>query len=373
MHKAGLHLTVRPVYVRDFGYPNSKRKRMKMDQEVADTTAAVFAELLSGPTVDVYVGEEKRHWRLHCRLLSYHSEYLERELQRQWDAKVDNKNSESLRLDLPNADARGFELLISYFYRGQLERVADIPDPQEKYDYAVACHRLYVLCEQFGMTKLMNRAMDEYRRGLSDAGLVPDGLELADIYSRSPAGSPFRTLMTRIAARQILDPDGDKDAGDYRDCFATSADFAIQLINFIREETGGLDLQDPTEGEGCDYHEHTDGACHIEGKGLCNGSYLQHLIGIGKLPLSRGVDSPDTPTPRQRPKPERIKQLFKAKNDTDKEINPELPKDDSSKSDSSESDSKGHIFRAAADEVSPTSTPGRRAPTKLAVRSRNQP
>jgi len=282
MHKAGLHwLTVIPVYVRDFAYPNSKRKRMEMDQEVEDTTATVFAELLSGPTVDVYVGEQKRHWRLHCRLLSYHSEYLERELQRQWGAKVGSGDKasdgnmalspESLRLDLPNADARGFELLISYFYRGQLESVADIPDPQEKYEYAVACHRLYVLCEQFGMTKLMNRAMDEYRRGLSDAGLVPDGLELADIYGRSPAGSPFRTLMTRIAARQILDPDSDKDAGDYKDCFVANADFAIQLINFIKEETGGLDLQDPTEGEGCDYHEHTDGAkCHIKRKGLCN-------------------------------------------------------------------------------------------------------
>jgi hypothetical protein len=282
MRKAGLHrFTVGPVYFRDFGYPNSKRRRIEMDHEVADTTATVFAELLSGPTVDVYVGEEKRRWRLHCNLLSYHSEYLQRELQKQWDTRAgsgDQKSDdnvalspESLRLDLPNDDSRGFELLIKFMYQGQLENVADIPDSQEKYDYAVACHRLYVLCERFGMTKLMNRAMDQYRRGLSEAGLVPDGVELADIYDRSPTGSPFRTLMTRIAARQIMDPDSDKDAGDYRDCFASNPDFAIQLINSVKEETGGLDLKDPTEGDGCDYHEHTNGAdCHIKRKGLCN-------------------------------------------------------------------------------------------------------
>jgi hypothetical protein len=274
MHTPGLHwLAARPVYFRDFAYPNSKRKRIEMDQDVEDTTAAVFAELLSGPTVDVYLGKEKRHWRLHANLLSFHSEYLQRELQRQWDATAGNDKKsdaslrfEGLRLDLPDHDSRGFELLVKWFYQGRLGDVADIEDQQGKYDYAVACHRLYVLCEQFGMTKLMNRAMDQYRKGLRDASLVPDGEELADIYARSPPGSPFRTLMTRIAARQIMDPDSDKDAGDYRACFASNPDFAIQLINAIKDETGGLELKDPTEREGCDYHEHADGTvCHISG------------------------------------------------------------------------------------------------------------
>jgi hypothetical protein len=91
---------------------------------------------------------------------------------------------------LPNHDARGFELLVKWFYQGRLEDVADIRDPQEKYDYAAACHRLYALYEQFGITTLMNRAMDQYRKGLRDAGLVPDAGEMSDIYARSHTGSP---------------------------------------------------------------------------------------------------------------------------------------------------------------------------------------
>jgi BTB/POZ domain len=269
-------LTARPVYFRDFAYPNSKSKRIAMDQDVRGTTAAVFAELLSGPTVDVYLGEEQRHWTLHANLLSYHSEYLQRELQQQWDAKSDKSDvAPSLRLDLPTHDAKGFELLVKWFYQGRLDDVSDIGDAREKYEYAAACHRLYALCEQFAIPNLMNRAMDQYRKGLRDASLVPDAEEMSDIYARSPVKSPFRTLMTQIAARQIMDPDSDKDAVDYRECFASSPDFAIQLINAIRQQTGGLELSDPTEGEGCDYHEHDDNVvCYFEGGGLWLASRL---------------------------------------------------------------------------------------------------
>jgi hypothetical protein len=274
MHRSSFHwLTARPVYCRDFGYPNSKRRRLEMDQDVADATAAVFADLLSGPTVDVYLGEEKRHWTLHANLLSFHSEYLQKELAQQWDSRGGSNDkpdsNPGLRLDLPEHDPKGFELLVKWFYQGRLDDVVDMRDPQEKYDHAAACQRLYALCEQFGITSLMNQAMDQYRKGLRDAGLVPDAGEMSDIYSRSHIGSPFRTLMTRIAARQIMDPDSDKDAVDYRECFASSPDFAIQLINAIKRDTGGLELGDPTEAEGCDYHLHApDMICYFERKGL---------------------------------------------------------------------------------------------------------
>jgi BTB/POZ domain len=221
----------------------------------------------------VYLGEEKRHWTLHANLLSFHSEYLQKELAQQWDSRGGSNDkpdsNPGLRLDLPEHEPKGFELLVKWFYQGRLDDVVDMRDPQEKYDHAAACQRLYALCEQFGITSLMNQAMDQYRKGLRDAGLVPDAGEMSDIYSRSHIGSPFRTLMTRIAARQIMDPDSDKDAVDYRECFASSPDFAIQLINAIKRDTGGLELGDPTEAEGCDYHLHApDMICYFERKGL---------------------------------------------------------------------------------------------------------
>jgi hypothetical protein len=256
-------LAATPVYFRDFAYPNSRRRLMDFDNgkpSIIATSAAVFADLLSGPTVDIYIGAEKRHWALHAKLLAFHSEYLQKELARQWDESLgsgDNPDvNPRLRLDYPEHDPKGFELLVKWLYQWRLDDATDTATPEEKYEHAVACQRLHDLCEQFGLTIPMDRAMDQYRKGLREAGLVPDAGEMLDIYSRTHRGSPFRTLITRIAARQIMDPDSDKDAVDYRECFASSPDFAIQVINAIKSETGGLALEDPTEEANCAYHVH---------------------------------------------------------------------------------------------------------------------
>jgi hypothetical protein len=255
---------------------------------VRENAKSLRERLLSGPTVDIYVGIEKRHWRLHRNLLLYHSEFFQGEMQKQVPANDDassnalkdpsgnDSNStdvpealeESYKLNLPDDDPIGFELLVKWLYQGKLDDISDFPDPQEKYNFAVACHRLHLLCSRFNMPQLKNIAMDQYRRGLNEAGLVPDGEELSQIYRLSDTDSPFRALMIRIAARQIMDPDSDKDAESYRQCFADKPDFAIDLVNAIKEGTGGLLLEDPTSGESCEYHDHDDDPnCHSRRKG----------------------------------------------------------------------------------------------------------
>ncbi|EOD50468.1 BTB/POZ-like protein [Neofusicoccum parvum] len=224
------------------------------------------ARLLSGPLVDVFVGagENKRQWSLHRNLLSYHSEYLASELQ----TNESTKNKTGNRLELPEDDPKGFELLVKWLYQGKLEDVSDLSSADSKYDYAVACHKLYMLCERFDMPQLKNMAIDQYRKGLSEARLVPDADEINDIYQKSPEGSPFRVLMTRIAARQIMDPDNDRDADNYRSCFTDNPDFAIDLVNAIKSGSGGVLFDDPTTGNECQYHDHEDGPnCYGKGKG----------------------------------------------------------------------------------------------------------
>ncbi|KAF2004748.1 hypothetical protein P154DRAFT_571951 [Amniculicola lignicola CBS 123094] len=217
--------------------------------------------LLSGAMVDVYVGEARRHWTLHRNLLCHHSELLETELQ--GDSK-----KKHITLELPDHDPAGFELLVKWLYQGRLDDVADMADPNQKYDYAVSCHKLYLLCGRFDMPQLKNVAMDQYRKGLSQAQLVPDADEIDAIYRKSTSGDPFRRLMTRIAARQIMDPASDRDVETYRECFENNPDFAIDLVKAIKLGTGGMLFDDPTEGDECEYHDHEAGPnCHIKGKG----------------------------------------------------------------------------------------------------------
>lgn len=218
--------------------------------------------LLSGRMIDIYVGEAKRHWALHRNLLCHHSELLEQELQGDGKKKKD-------RLDLPDHDPAGFELLVKWLYQGKLDDVSDIVDANQKYDYAVSCHKLYLLCDRFDMLQLKNVAMDQYRKGLNQAELVPDADEIDDIYRKSPKRSPFRRLMARIAARQIMDPDSDRDVETYRQCFENNPDFAIDLVKAMKLGTGGMLFDDPTDkGNECEYHDHESGPnCHIKGKG----------------------------------------------------------------------------------------------------------
>ena len=216
--------------------------------------------------IDVYVGQARRHWSLHRNLLSHHSQLLENELHGDEKKKPDT-------LELLDYDPAGFELLLKFLYQGKLDDVSDIPTPHQKYDYAVSCHQLYLLCERFDLPQLKNIAIDQYRKGLNQAELVPDPDEINDIYRKSPVGSPFRVLMTRIAARQIMDPENLTDVGVYRECFEANPDFAVDLVSAIKAGTGGMLFDDPTEvSNECEYHDHEAGPnCYIKGKGRRQG------------------------------------------------------------------------------------------------------
>jgi hypothetical protein len=219
--------------------------------------------LLSGRMIDIYVGNARRHWALHRNLLCHHSELLDSELQGHGKSRPDS-------LELLDHDPAGFELLVKWLYQGKLDDVSDMPDANQKYDYAVSCHKLYLLCERFDMPQLKNVAMDQYRKGLNQAELVPDADEIDEIYRKSPPGSPFRRLMTRIAARQIMDPNNFRDVGLYRQCFENNPDFAVDLVTAMKYGTGGMLFDDPTDSgvNQCEFHDHDDGPnCHVKGKG----------------------------------------------------------------------------------------------------------
>jgi hypothetical protein len=235
-------------------------------QKESSEAKTLHKRLLAGPTVDIFVGPERRHWTLHRNLLCHHSSYFETEFVGHEVPKSNKGDGGANELELPDDDPRGFELLVKWLYQGSLEDVSGMAD-MEKYDYAVACNKLYVLCDKFDMVLLKNIAMDRYRQLLNEVQLVPDPDEINDIYRASSARSPFRRLMTNIAARQIMDPEVDKDAESYRRCFENNPDFAVEMVNSIRRLSGGMLFNDPTESDACEYHDHRNGLkCHAKSK-----------------------------------------------------------------------------------------------------------
>ncbi|GAB1736337.1 hypothetical protein NU219Hw_g7002t1 [Hortaea werneckii] len=276
-HHSGL-ASLPVVWSRDFAYADRKPVALLpfMPVERANINAISakdFAELLSGPLVDIYVGPDKRHWCLHRNLLCHHSTYFETEFEGHEVPRTMKADGQTL--DLPDDDPVGFELLVKWLYQGQLENSLEGTDEQ-KYEHAVACYKLYLLCEKFDMIKLKNSAMDLYRQGLHEAQLVPDADEINEIYRKAPVGSPFRRLMTNISARQIMDNGARKDAETYRKCFVDNPEFAVDMINAIRSMSGGMLFEDPTRAsEACQYHDHGDGSSCSPNKPVNARSTLQ--------------------------------------------------------------------------------------------------
>ena len=236
--------------------------------------------LLSGPLVDISVGsgEAKRNWSLHRNLLVYHSPFFASRFGEH--AQNDSKGKgHALTLDLQDDTPAAFELLVKWLYQGSIDDVSSLNN-DKKWEYAFACQQLYALCERIGLTALKNVAIDQFRLGCHQAGLVPGPEEMVPVYENTPEGSPFRKLVARIAARQIMDPDQKRDATTYKQCIEKNPHFAIDVINAIRQGIGGQLLPDPTEDSGCEYHAHDDG--HVCSKKLKNGNGQPNGIGILK-------------------------------------------------------------------------------------------
>lgn len=204
--------------------------------------------------VDIFVGRQKRHWALHRNLLAYHSKYFSTEL----NGDAAKTNTKSGQIELPDVEPAAFELLVKWLYQGKIDDVSNIP-LERKWDYAEACQNLYLLCDKIQLCQLRNIAIDQFRKGCNEAGLVPNPEEMKPIYDKTPPSSPFRKLISRMAARQIMDPESEKDVRSYRICIEGNPDFAIDVICAIKDGSGGKLYEDPTDGDGCAFHEHQNG------------------------------------------------------------------------------------------------------------------
>lgn len=216
-----------------------------------DSLTTLRLRFLSGPMMDIYVGENRRHWSLHSKLLCHHSTFFE-------DHFAGENKKKGGKVELLDDDPRAFELLVKWLYQGKIDDVSGMPI-EKKWDYADACQKLYVLCDKTKLPQLKNMAMDQFRKGCFEAGLVPGPEEMKPIYEKTPPSSPFRKLVSKIAARQIMDPESQNDAATYKICFESNADFAIDVVNAIKDGTGTKLLKDPTEEVGCNFHEHDNG------------------------------------------------------------------------------------------------------------------
>ena len=272
--------------------------------------------LLSGPLVKIEVGSgtDKREWSIHRNLLAHQSSVLAERLSGDEPAtptsphlqapigdpntasspysaaktqgnlhtgtfqtteqrpnhtshkKNAHQLSDNLSLSFADINPEAFSLFVKYLYQGTLTPVLGLPSSSH-WPYAFLCQQLYSLASSLRMPALQNALMDQFRQGCHAAGLVPGADEIALVYKSTESGSEMRKLTSQIAARQIMDPDNEREARGYKECFEIS-EFGVDVVEAIRRGVGGVLLEDPMERKGCAYHVHDNGGrCGEERKG----------------------------------------------------------------------------------------------------------
>ncbi|KAI9798202.1 MAG: hypothetical protein M1833_004951 [Piccolia ochrophora] len=231
----------------------SKSVEASNDTEQPTGTDPDFARFLSGPLVDVFVGPQREHWRLHRDLLCHQSVFFEAAFCGRFN------EAEQGRLEFPEDSAGAFTLFILWLYRGSIE-----PPRFSRGNLLFRDHlELYYLSDKLSIEPLRNVVMDQLRASFRKNKRIPTPSTIKNIYENTPPSSPLRKWAAKVAAREILRSTKPNPAARYECCMELGADFAKDLVNSImldsiRKSSAQLTLTypDAMSGSDCEFHEH---------------------------------------------------------------------------------------------------------------------
>ncbi|KAI9703684.1 MAG: hypothetical protein M1836_007454 [Candelina mexicana] len=211
--------------------------------------------MLQGDKVSVSVGPEKATWELPIALLISHSPYFRKALSGDW------KEKEQARINLPDQDVTAFKMVLQYLFQDQIDRL-EVSTKEDPYTWtSIRNHvRLYALAEYLQIPKLANLAMDKIIEGLSAEKDVAGYLGSAEtrfIVENMLSDAPLYHFAVKLCAFVIFNKNN--DAADYEICFEHSSDFAVGVMNAIRNAKHVEYVKDPRKDKLSEYHRLVEG------------------------------------------------------------------------------------------------------------------
>lgn len=203
------------------------------------------ARLLSYPLVNVSIGQERKLYPLHSKLLCHHSEFFR---------SKDQTTEPALSLSeavLPEIKVEIFDVVVNWLYRGTLDHIPD------------GIHGLYLvyyLTEKLGIHTLGNLVMDAIRKCYRDNPTpnYPGIGRIHQVYRETAAGSPLRRFAVEAAYWKLM-KDG-TDVIHYIKGPDINGDFVREFIQAIQEKARDeADGVDPRCCAICIFHVHEGG------------------------------------------------------------------------------------------------------------------
>lgn len=191
--------------------------------------------LLSRSLVDLYVGEENRHWILHEKLLCYYSPFF-----RSIFYDKSSENSKSKSYGLPDDDDVPFELFVGWLYSRSLQI------PMEEKDIGPLLD-LYLMSERFQIDTLSNDVVEAVRSFYYSQNSYPGLRRVQYIYANTDEDNAMREMMVSSVARFLTLSDSIPAHWDR--ALRKNGQLAVDIIRAIQEwHLEGRSVPDARDG-----------------------------------------------------------------------------------------------------------------------------
>ncbi|KAM3068033.1 hypothetical protein ACMFMG_011081 [Clarireedia jacksonii] len=211
-----------------------------------------FLESVGTEMVDLFVGPEKRHFRVHKTILCEKIPYFDKMFN---GGFIEAKELEaSFPDDLPQA----FDIVVEWVYVGKLRHLSSKATPNFS---SWNAFDVYMLADKLCLDVLKDAVIDLYREWLPKQS-APDYLpRTVECYKKIPAGAPFRRFICDDLHYIIVQERDSKHISvDFVKCTQSlmtgNEDFFFDLLKRFMMRPDSWRLEDPRTRPSCEYHHH---------------------------------------------------------------------------------------------------------------------
>lgn len=193
--------------------------------------------------VNIYLGEERKEFRLHRDLLCQRSEFFKASF------KGHFKEAETQELALPDDTVESFELLVGWLYGAPVMSVPSEADLPAYFD-------LVVLAKKLCLEHLQNETMDHILKFYRLCSPNVTAHTIRSIYEKTSAEDPLRRLILGQKAWTACS-DGITvfDDSEYHDFLEVGGEIAIDFTSWLARFYKDDNLH-PRGESNCSYHKH---------------------------------------------------------------------------------------------------------------------
>ncbi|KAJ8071944.1 hypothetical protein OCU04_002248 [Sclerotinia nivalis] len=240
----------------------AKRNRDIAEQKRADAVSLKrsrgetpdFIEITGTETVDIYVGPEKKLFRIHRGILCDKVPYFQKMFSSGFVEALEGK------VFFPEDSPQSFDLFYGWVYLGTLPTFNCVDGGGES-GFNWNPLLLYFLADKLCLVELMDKSSDIYFEGLAKSGRIPKTEWVEKVYELTPMGSPLRKFMCHSMYYVFSTLRSERIEATWTTdgvamVMKSHPDFAIDFLNLLRSNPVGIAAKDPTKLPKCDFHCH---------------------------------------------------------------------------------------------------------------------